>query len=86
MSYDWHGEIGSERFTREWFDTIDARFRTSARLFATETRPFDRILRLSELAGRDVLEIGCGREASYRDPRSRRRQRHRGRPEDDGRE
>jgi len=60
MSYDWHGEIESPRFSAPWFDAIDQRFIDSARLYATDVRPFDRIIPFDRLAGRDVLEIGCG--------------------------
>jgi len=60
MSYDWHGELKLERFSKEWFDRIDERFIHSARLFATDQRPFDRIMPLDQLAGKRVLEIGCG--------------------------
>jgi 2-polyprenyl-3-methyl-5-hydroxy-6-metoxy-1,4-benzoquinol methylase len=60
MAYDWHGELRHERFSREWFDAIDARFIHGARLFATDRKPFDRILPLEGLAGKRVLEIGCG--------------------------
>jgi len=57
MAYDWHGDIVATRFTREWFDRIDAAFTHGARLFAPS---FDRIIPLARLAGRRVLEIGCG--------------------------
>lgn len=60
MAYDWHGEIRAPRFSAEWFDAIDARFLHGARLFATDKRPFDRIMPLDRLAGAKVLEIGCG--------------------------
>jgi SAM-dependent methyltransferase len=60
MSYDWKDKIGGDRFGPEWFDAADARFVQSARLFAHRERPFDRVIPYAELAGRDVLEIGCG--------------------------
>ena len=60
MAYDWHGEIAEQRLTREWFDAVDARFIHGARLFATAKTPFDRIMPLDRLAGKRVLEIGCG--------------------------
>src|SRR5689334_23906977 len=60
MSYDWHGELATALFSKEWFDAIDARFLYGSRLFATDKTPFDRILPLSELQGKHVLEIGCG--------------------------
>jgi 2-polyprenyl-3-methyl-5-hydroxy-6-metoxy-1,4-benzoquinol methylase len=60
MSYDWHNEIGSSRFSADWFDAIDQRFIESARLYGTDARPFDRIIPFDRLSGADVLEIGCG--------------------------
>jgi 2-polyprenyl-3-methyl-5-hydroxy-6-metoxy-1,4-benzoquinol methylase len=60
MSYDWHNEIAHQRFSGEWFDAIDQRFLDGARLYATEAAPFDRIIPFASLAGKDVLEIGCG--------------------------
>jgi 2-polyprenyl-3-methyl-5-hydroxy-6-metoxy-1,4-benzoquinol methylase len=60
MTYDWHGEVQLPRLSLEWFDEIDRRFVQSARLYATEQKPFDRILPFERLAGRRVLEIGCG--------------------------
>jgi 2-polyprenyl-3-methyl-5-hydroxy-6-metoxy-1,4-benzoquinol methylase len=60
MSYDWKNKIGIERFSAEWFAEADARFIRAARLFATDAQPFDRIIPFERLAGRKVLEIGCG--------------------------
>jgi 2-polyprenyl-3-methyl-5-hydroxy-6-metoxy-1,4-benzoquinol methylase len=60
MSYDWHGEISVPRFSSEWFDAIDQRFVAAAHLYATDMRPFDRIIPFDRLAGANVLEIGCG--------------------------
>lgn len=60
MDYDWRGAIGDTRLTLPWFDAIDARFIEAARLYATEARPFDRIIPIPSLAGKRVLEIGCG--------------------------
>jgi 2-polyprenyl-3-methyl-5-hydroxy-6-metoxy-1,4-benzoquinol methylase len=60
MSYDWHGEIAIPRFSSEWFDAIDRRFVDAAHLYATDRRPFDRIIPFDRLAGAEVLEIGCG--------------------------
>jgi 2-polyprenyl-3-methyl-5-hydroxy-6-metoxy-1,4-benzoquinol methylase len=60
MSYDWNEKIPFERFTCEWFDEVDRRFIHGARLFAHEKTPFDRLLPLSQLKGKRVLEIGCG--------------------------
>jgi 2-polyprenyl-3-methyl-5-hydroxy-6-metoxy-1,4-benzoquinol methylase len=60
MSYDWHGEIQAPRFSQEWFDNIDRRFIEAARLYGTAEQPFDRVIPFDRLAGKDVLEIGCG--------------------------
>jgi 2-polyprenyl-3-methyl-5-hydroxy-6-metoxy-1,4-benzoquinol methylase len=60
MSYDWHNEIAEPRFSLGWFDAIDQRFLLGARLYGSDTRPFDRIIPFDRLAGKDVLEIGCG--------------------------
>jgi 2-polyprenyl-3-methyl-5-hydroxy-6-metoxy-1,4-benzoquinol methylase len=60
MSYDWTNRVGGERFTRAWFDEIDARFTEAARHFAHTDRPFGRIIPFERLAGKRVLEVGCG--------------------------
>jgi 2-polyprenyl-3-methyl-5-hydroxy-6-metoxy-1,4-benzoquinol methylase len=60
MSYDWHNEINDQRFSLPWFDAIDHRFMLGARLYSTNVRPFDRIIPFDQIAGKSVLEIGCG--------------------------
>ncbi len=60
MAYDWAGECRFPRYSRDWFDAVDARFLHGSRLFATDQQQFDRILPFEMLAGADVLEIGCG--------------------------
>lgn len=60
MSYDWHGEVASERFSQPWFDAIDARFLEGARLYASDKEPFDRLIPRSLVEGKKVLEIGPG--------------------------
>ena len=60
MSYDWHGELRHERFSRPWFDAIDARFLEGARLYATDVEPFDRLIPRALVAGKKILEIGPG--------------------------
>lgn len=59
MSYDWKNKVPLERFSREWFDEIDERF-ISTHTFAHENGPFDRLIPFQTLAGKSVLEIGCG--------------------------
>jgi len=60
MSYDWNDRIGGEKFSGSWFDAADQRFIHGARLFAHDKRPFDLIIPFERLAGKRVLEIGCG--------------------------
>ncbi|HEY1750119.1 MAG TPA: glycosyltransferase [Caulobacteraceae bacterium] len=60
MSYDWREKIACEPGTPAWFDEVDRRFVESARHFAHDQRPFDRIIPFADLAGRKVLEVGCG--------------------------
>jgi len=60
MTYDWKGKRKIEPLSLEWFDAMDEVFISAARLFATDQRPFDRIMPLADLAGKRVLEIGCG--------------------------
>jgi len=60
MSYDWNDTVQLTKYSREWFDEIDRRFIHGARLFGHGEKPFDRIIPFENLAGRRVLEIGCG--------------------------
>jgi 2-polyprenyl-3-methyl-5-hydroxy-6-metoxy-1,4-benzoquinol methylase len=60
MSYDWKDKVAREAFSREWFDEIDARFIDAARHFAHDARPFGKIIPFDAIAGKKVLEIGCG--------------------------
>jgi len=60
MAYDWAGKIKLPRFSKGWYEAIDAEFLYGSRLFATLQQPFDRIIPILELRGARVLEIGCG--------------------------
>jgi 2-polyprenyl-3-methyl-5-hydroxy-6-metoxy-1,4-benzoquinol methylase len=60
MSYDWKDKIGREQFSAEWFEEVDRRFIESARHFAHTDRPFGKIIPFADIAGRKVLEVGCG--------------------------
>ena len=60
MSYDWRDKVEPRRFSALWFDEIDRRFIHGSRLFAHGGAPFDQIIPFANLAGRCVLEIGCG--------------------------
>jgi 2-polyprenyl-3-methyl-5-hydroxy-6-metoxy-1,4-benzoquinol methylase len=60
MSYDWKDKIVRQEFSREWFDEVDRRFIDSARHFAHSDRPFGAIIPFDQIAGKKVLEVGCG--------------------------
>ncbi|HEY1426090.1 MAG TPA: glycosyltransferase [Caulobacteraceae bacterium] len=60
MSYDWREKIACEPYSAAWFEEVDRRFIESARHFAHDARPFDRIIPFDALAGKQVLEVGCG--------------------------
>lgn len=60
MSYDFTRPIQFAKYTPEWYDEVDRRFIHDARLFATDTMPFDRIIPFARLKDARVLEIGCG--------------------------
>jgi 2-polyprenyl-3-methyl-5-hydroxy-6-metoxy-1,4-benzoquinol methylase len=60
MSYDWKDKAASPPFSAPWFDDIDRRFLDAARLFSDAANPFEELMNLSHLAGKRVLEIGCG--------------------------
>lgn len=61
MTYDWQGTLDLQSGSREWFEEIDRRFLTSS-YFAkgADGSPFGRFLRTADVAGKDVLEVGCG--------------------------
>ena len=60
MSYDWKDKVARAEFSREWFDEIDRRFIDAARHVAHGAQPFDKIIPFEAIAGKKVLEIGCG--------------------------
>jgi 2-polyprenyl-3-methyl-5-hydroxy-6-metoxy-1,4-benzoquinol methylase len=60
MSYDWKRKIDRPEFSREWFEDVDRRFFESARHFAHSDRPFGNIIPFDQIAGKRVLEVGCG--------------------------
>jgi SAM-dependent methyltransferase len=61
MTYDWRGEIAFEPGSAEHLAEVERRFLAEA-WFAQRPGepPFSRLIPFDELAGRDVLEIGCG--------------------------
>jgi len=61
MTYDWEGTLNLVPGSRQWFDEIDRRFMIGAYYARGEDgAPFGRFLRPEILAGKDVLEVGCG--------------------------
>jgi ubiquinone/menaquinone biosynthesis C-methylase UbiE len=61
MTYDWEGTLAPEPLSREWFDEVDRRFLDSAYYAkGADGSPFGRFLRAEDVAGREVLEVGCG--------------------------
>jgi 2-polyprenyl-3-methyl-5-hydroxy-6-metoxy-1,4-benzoquinol methylase len=60
MSYDWTSRVGSEKYSLGWYDEIDRRFIESSKLFAHDARPFGKLIPYEAIAGKRVLEIGCG--------------------------
>lgn len=60
MSYDWKDKVPLEKFSPAWFDEIDRRFLLGARLVTRDANPFASLMNLGALAGKRVLEIGCG--------------------------
>lgn len=59
MTYDWDGTITADRHSAEWFDAMDQRWIDASYPYLSRERLFDRILP-SNIAGKRVLEIGCG--------------------------
>ncbi len=60
MSYDWKKKADSPRYSKAWFDEIDSKFYHGARLFLDVANPFAALMNIDQLAGKRVLEIGCG--------------------------
>jgi ubiquinone/menaquinone biosynthesis C-methylase UbiE len=61
MTYDWRGEISFEPGSPEHLAEVERRFLGEAWFAqAAGAPPFSRLIPFAELAGRDVLEIGCG--------------------------
>ena len=61
MTYDWENTLRLTPGSREWYEEIDRRF-LSASYFAkgSDGRPFGRFMKREQIAGKDVLEVGCG--------------------------
>jgi SAM-dependent methyltransferase len=61
MTYDWRGEIPHEPGSPEHLAEVERRFLAEAWFAqAPGASPFSGLLPFDELAGKDVLEIGCG--------------------------
>ena len=61
MTYDWERTLNLEPGTRKWYEEIDRRFLDSAYYARGEDgTPFGRFLRPDHVAGKEVLEVGCG--------------------------
>ena len=61
MTYDWHGERQVLAVhSPEWFESIDRDFLAASTHLSTGAVPFDRVIPIDRLAGKRVLEIGCG--------------------------
>ena len=64
MSYDVDAPIPYAHHSREYFQEIDARIFHPRYMRLTvadgDTRPFSRYVDFDSLAGKDVLEVGCG--------------------------
>jgi ubiquinone/menaquinone biosynthesis C-methylase UbiE len=61
MTYDWRGEIPYEPGSPEHLAEVERRFLAEAWFAqAPGERPFSGLIPYDELAGKDVLEIGCG--------------------------
>ena len=59
MTYDWRGEVTAEPYSSGWFEAMDQRFLEASRPYLSSSRPFD-VIMPDDLAGKEVLEIGCG--------------------------
>ena len=61
MTYDWSGQIAHEPGSPEHLAEVERRFLAEA-WFAQPlgSKPFSALIPFDELAGKDVLEIGCG--------------------------
>src|SRR5262249_40842375 len=60
MSYDWKDKSALEKFSDPWFADIHQRFLRAARVYSESTDPFDELMRVQQLLGQRVLEVGCG--------------------------
>ena len=59
MTYDWAGGIREVPLSPQWFKEVDAEFIQASKPYTTAVESFDLIMP-ADLAGKRVLEIGCG--------------------------
>jgi SAM-dependent methyltransferase len=61
MTYDWENTLRFPAGSPEWFGEIDRRF-LSASYFARgkDGQAFGRFMKSEQIAGKEVLEVGCG--------------------------
>lgn len=61
MRYDFGGQIACEEFSREFYQEIDERHFSDARVYMPWQKiPFDQLIDYDSLKEKDVLEIGVG--------------------------
>ena len=61
MRYDWKEHVGYEEFTKEFYQEIDRRFFSDAKVYMPSKHvPFDALIDFHALGELDVLEIGVG--------------------------
>lgn len=64
MVYDWNRTMTAPEGTPDWFREVDHRFYEGSRWFGhrnyPKTRPFSQLIDYETLAGKRVLEVGCG--------------------------
>ena len=60
MTYDWSSTAAHRPNTLPWFEEQDRLSEMAHSHFATDQRPFDRLIPFEGLAGKKVLEIGVG--------------------------
>jgi len=64
MNYDWNKTLEKKEGTKEFFQAIDERFFNALKIFAhpkyPSQLPFSELIDYGSLAGKNVLEVGCG--------------------------
>jgi 2-polyprenyl-3-methyl-5-hydroxy-6-metoxy-1,4-benzoquinol methylase len=60
MTYDWRRTPDAEEFSAAWFDEVDAKQVAAYEHLMLDGQQFGRLMPRDRIAGRRVLEIGCG--------------------------